>query len=159
MSILNEIEHLRKEAETQRAEADRLEALLAQYPDLRKHQDRGKKVYYCSAFVNTVCTDYLAKHTCGCCQDSPLDVWPYLETHLGRVYADPPYYQVGEREPFCGGDVPYKDWEEGLRKAGIPEPILTRVGHLFPEARKKAQELLDATYASPRNPNEDEPLI
>jgi len=139
---------LRKEAEAKLAEADRLARLQAEFPDLRKQVGRWDKVAYCSKSVNSKVTHYEARHNCGCCNDSPLEIWPYLETANGRIYSDPPEFKLGERDPMYGGDIPYPGWRDKLRAAGIPEAIVDKLKHHFREERERAIEAAETIYGS-----------
>jgi hypothetical protein len=138
LAVARDIEALRKEAKTKLEEADRLEKLLAMYPNVRKHTGRWNKVAYYSKDVNALVTRYDMRHNCGCCNDSPLEVWPYLETVAGKVYSDPPMFQVGEREPFYGGDRPHKGWEKMMLDAEIPMSIIETISLHF---RSEAEEV------------------
>lgn len=131
LAVPRTIAALRAEGLEKSAHADKLAALLGEFPDLRRWEGRWKKVAYYSATVNGRVTDFEHRHNCGCCDDSPLEVWPYVETEQGRVYSDPPMFSVGER--YDGGDRASPGWEDRLRTAGIPDPIIERVSHLFTE--------------------------
>jgi hypothetical protein len=130
-AVAREIATLRAEAEAKKAESDRLTALLAAFPDLRRYEGRWKKVAYWSPTVNEKVTDFDYRANCGCCSDSPIEVWMYVETPHGRVYSDPPMFFVGHRNAEMGGDDPEAGWQEKLRAARLPEAIVERVGHLF----------------------------
>jgi len=130
-----EIARLRKESGERAAEIDRLERMAAAYPDLRRYEGRWKKVVFCSKAVNAVVSSYDMRHNCGCCSDSPLELWPYAETDVGRVYSDPPMFFIGERS-WMGGDDPKPGWKDELRKAGIPETIIDRVKAHFRQERE-----------------------
>jgi hypothetical protein len=154
-TIGEEVSKVRAEALKQQAEAERLVKLAEAFPDLKKHTGRWGKIAYYSASVNEKVIDYDQRHNCGCCNDSPLEIWPFLETELGRVYSDPPSFQVGER--FDYGDRPYPKWEDSLRKAKIPESILERVQAHFDRCR---DEGIDSIRCAFSDPTEDpEPFI
>lgn len=126
-----EIEQLRKEAESKQCEAERLAALRERYPDLRKYVGRWNKVVYCSASVNSMVDQYEHRYNCGCCSDSPLELWPYLETDLGRVHSDPPMFYIGERDYDYGPPHPESGWEERCAAKGISAAIIERIRGLF----------------------------
>jgi hypothetical protein len=128
---MDDSEKLRKEAADKLAEADRLDKLQADYPDLKKYTGRWNKVSYFSKTVNSQVTDFDQRHNCGCCNDSPLEIWPYLSTPHGKVYSDPPMFVVGERDPYEYGDTPYEGWDTKLSDANIPQAIIERVRRLF----------------------------
>lgn len=158
LAVPRDIEQLRKEAAEKLALATQLEQLLAKYPNLRKHTGRWNKVAYYSKDVNALVDRFDMRHNCGCCNDSPLEVWPYLETPLGKVYSEPSMFRVGEKEPFYHGDRPYKGWDKQLRDAGIPEPIIGAVKMHFKREADEARELADSLYESEKDPN-DEPAV
>lgn len=127
MSVFEDIERAKEEAAAKAAEVDRLTELQKLYPDLKKHVGRWNKVAFYSTKVNASVDNVDMRHNCGCCSDSPLEAWPYLETPHGRVYSDPPMFWVGERS-YDGGERADTGWERGLRTAGIPEPVIARIG-------------------------------
>lgn len=131
LAVPRAIEALRKEAVEKASEADRLAALLTEFPDLQKHTGRWNKVAYYSKTANTRATDFDSRHNCGCCPDTPLEIWPYIETPHGRVYSDPPMFNVGERNPSTYGDRANPGWETLLRDASIPDTIIDRIACLF----------------------------
>ena len=131
---MDAIKELRDTAEKALTEADRLIKLQELYPDLKRHVGRWGKIVYCSASVNTKVTDYEQRFNCGCCSDSPLEIWPYLNISLGKVYSDPACFQIGERDDYgdCNAGVrAYPDWKKKLRDVGIPEDIVTKIGLQF----------------------------
>ena len=133
--ILDEVNKLTKEAQEKQKEAERLENLYKFYPDLKKHVGRWDKIAYYSASVNSLVTDYNSRHNCGCCSDSPLEVWPYLKTEFGNVYSDPPSFMVGERdydEP--GGERAYPEWQDKLKAKNISEAVIEKISSLFEDS-------------------------
>jgi len=145
MSLLDDIQKLRQESGSKLAEADRLVRLIEAFPDLKKHVGRWNKVAYYSKSVNSKVTRFDLRHNCGCCSDSPLEVWPYQETEHGNIYSDPPCFQVGERS-YLGGDTPYSAWEDKLKTAGIPESIIGAIEMHFERCRKEALESVEEAY-------------
>lgn len=125
------ISDLRKSAEKQIAEASEIEAKTKEFPDLKRYVGRWNKIAYYSRSVNEKAADYDVRHNCGCCDDSPLEIWPYVETSVGRIYSDPPSFMVGGRDPGRGGDTAYLGWEEKLRSAGISDTLIERISCHF----------------------------
>jgi hypothetical protein len=154
-TIQEEIESLKKEAAGKLLEAEKLQRLLTAYPDLQKHVGRWKKVAYCSASVNSKVNRFDLHHNCGCCTDSPLEFWPYLETPDGNVYANPPSFQVGEKH-YMGGDVPYSGWKERLEKVGIPEAVIGAVVMHFKECKQARIRTAEEDDEVPEDP---EPFV
>lgn len=133
-SIQEELTKLNKEAAEKTAEVERLTLLSTEFPDLKKHVGRWDKVAYYSSSVNSKVDQVELRHNCGCCSDSPLEAWPYLETPNGKVYSDPPCFQVGEMH-YLGGDGPYPKWKEGLKSAGISEVVIEVISMHFKRDR------------------------
>ncbi len=159
LAVPRMIATLRKEAAEKLAEAEKLEALFKMYPNLLKKTGRWDKVAYYSKDVNGLVTRFDIRHNCGCCRDSPLEVWPYLETPNGKVYSDPAEFRVGEKEPFYGGDIPHKGWDKMMRDAGIPEGIIGAVSMHFRRAAEEAKSLASTIYDGERDPEADvEPI-
>jgi hypothetical protein len=149
------IKELRKVAVEKATEADRLERLFTEFPDLLRHENRWKVVRYYSKSINPRANKYDISHNCGCCSDSPLEVWPYLETENGNVYSDPPRFTVGEKSYY--GDRPYPGWKEDMRKADIPESIIESImGHFRHEA-ESAREDLESNFNEINS--EPEPIL
>jgi hypothetical protein len=155
-SVADEIKKAHEEAKAKEAEALRLVNLVEAYPDLKKHVGRWNKVAYYSSSVNTRVTRFDLRHNCGCCSDSPLEVWPYLETPHGNVYSDPPSFQVGERH-WMGGDRPHAGWKQKLEEAGIPESVIGAVGMHFKVDRD--QRIAAASEEGYTSEDEPEPVL
>jgi hypothetical protein len=112
MTIDDEIKNFREQA-------DRLERLKAEFPDLRRVHTRWREVL-ASKHTNDHPEGVEVKHACGCCNDSPLQAWFYVTRDRERVYADPPEIRIGTKNPYAryGGpdDDWYPDWEEKVRE-------------------------------------------
>lgn len=134
-SVKEEIENLRKEAAQKASAADQLEALLTKYPDLKKNSGRWNKVAFSSAHVNSIVDRFDIRHNCGCCNDSPLEIWPYLETPHGKIYSEPAKFVVGEKH-WISGDTPYDGWKTSMKVAGIPEGIIAAVQAHFDQSKE-----------------------
>lgn len=137
-----QIELARKAAAEKLVEAERLEKLSALYPDLRRFVGRWEKVVWCSKAVNAQATEYDRRFNCGCCSDSPLEIWPYLETEFGKVYSDPPEFKLGEKH-WISGAKPYAGWKDKLREAGIREEIIEGVQAYFGACHEERVKLAE----------------
>jgi hypothetical protein len=132
MTITKDIDVLRKEAIEKIAQAEKLEKLEAAFPGIQKRVGRWNKVTYFTKEVNTKVDNFDSRHNCGCCNDSSLEIWPYLQTPDGPVYSDPPCFTVGERDyDSASGDRPYSGWDGQMLSAGIPESVVDRVRAFF----------------------------
>jgi len=141
-TILEEIDQIQKEIDEKQEALRRLKILSETFPDLEKHVNRWKKVRYCSPSVNSKTTRFEIKHNCGCCSDSPLEVWPYVETEHGKVYSKPPVFQVGEQH-WIAGDTPFEGWKGKLRSANIPEDIIGAVSQHFKESAEQRRRIAE----------------
>jgi len=144
MDVNDHLKSLQKEASEKSAEVDRLTLLKGIYPDLQRHVNRWGAVRFYSKAVNTQVQRFDMKHNCGCCSDSPLEVWPYLQTEHGNVYSDPPVFTVGEQH-WIAGDTPYEGWQAKMEAAGIPEPIIGAIQVHFDEGRQTRIEIAEGS--------------
>ena len=158
LAVPREIATLRKEAAEKLAAADKLEALLKLYPNIRKRTGRWNKVAFYSKDVNATATRFDIRYNCGCCNDSPLEVWPYAETLQGNVYTDPPDFRVGRKEPWGGGDLPEKGWDKQMRDAGISESIISAVSMRFKGSAERVKKLAAEIYDG-HEVEDDEPPV
>lgn len=141
-SIQDEVAKLSKEAAALLQEQARLSKAYQAYPDLQKHVGRWGKVAYYSKAVNSQVTFVDVRHNCGCCSDSPLEVWPYVDTEHGRIYSDPPCFTVGEQH-WIAGDKPYPGWEQKMRGAGIHESVIEMIQRRFDKDKQTRRELAE----------------
>jgi len=123
-----------------------LEKLQELYPDLQKHTFRWGRVRYCSKTVNSKCTHYDLSHNCGCCSDSPLELWTYIETEYGKVYSDPTGIMIGENFDYSEADRPYNDWDDRLRGYKIPECIIEELRVKFEKDEDIIKEIIRSDY-------------
>lgn len=141
-SIPGVIETLEKELAEKQKDLNNIKTWYSQYPDLKRNVNRWNRIRFCSASVNSEVTDFDMSHNCGCCSDSPLEVWPYLETDQGRLYSDPACYQVGEKH-WISGDSPYEGWKKKLRDNKIPEDIIKKISAHFKADAEYRKELAE----------------
>lgn len=137
------------------------------FPDLETYVGRWNKKVYCSKLANSRVTSYESRYNCGCCDDSPLEIWPYIETEHGRVYSSPARFFVGKRNPSYGYEddeddepyvYPYPDWRQRLAKHGISEEVIHQLNQVFygVEPRKPFGQILTEAYDSKTEPLEQE---
>ena len=120
-------------AESQRlwATAQLLERLAKKYPGLWRHTDRWDRVRYCSLAVNGRVNRIEVGHNCGCCDDSPLEIWPYLEDdgpEQFRIHSTPPCFRPGKQNAGGTGEVPNLNWEDEFRRSNISQAVIEQVG-------------------------------
>jgi hypothetical protein len=127
----DEIEKIKAQAAELLAKADKMEKLKQLFPDIKVHTNRwGTKRNY-SKQVNSVATNVEIRHNCGCCADSPVEAWPYLNTEFGPIYSDPPSFFVGEQNGYGYGQIESSGWEKTLRASNISESVINQVRAFF----------------------------
>ena len=142
-SAREELEAARSTMQKKADELDRLEKLTTRYPDLSRHTGRWNRVVHCSTLVNEQVDRVYFRYNCGCCSDTPLEAWPYLETEFGDVYSNPACFFVGEQH-WISGAQPNEKWEETLREAKISDTAIDRIRDRFDSDRRKRIELASA---------------
>ena len=140
MSVEGSITKLLKEATEKKQEAQRLQALLDQYPDLKVvYPGRSRTPHYSSASLNPQVDKVNVTLMCSCCPDPGVVAYFWKQTELGSVYSDSPRFDVGDHWNYS--DHPRPGWKDTLRKACISETAIEEVAAHF---REQAQERLDA---------------
>jgi hypothetical protein len=138
-------EFLEKKTEDLKTELQKIKNLetmtVTTFPNLKRHVDRWRAERFCSIEANKRVTNCTIKHNCGCCPDSPLEVWPYLVFTDGIfIYSDPPSFMVGEKNGYGYGDIPYNNWKKKMREANIPETIIEKVKEYFEKNKPESEE-------------------
>src|SRR3972149_1255266 len=136
MTIAEDINNIISESEKLKQEAYRLQKLAETYPDIKKYVGRWNKIVYCTKTVNNKVNKFDRRYNCGCCGDSPLEIWPYIETEFGKVYSDPSKFLVGEKH-WLAGALPKKGWKKELLWNNIPELIIEEIQYSFDEDKKE----------------------
>lgn len=99
------------------------------FSDLRISEGRWGKRVICSKSV--IPTDFETRFNCGCCEDSPLEVWLYTSVMFGgtehRVYTDPAKTFVGDRANYGSSVRLYSYFAERLRALGASEEIIEKI--------------------------------
>lgn len=121
------------EAAAASAERGHLLKLLEKFPDLKKRSSRWGKIRYSTKAVNAIVTDCDISHNCGCCPDSPIEVWPYVIIEGVKIYSAPERFMPGEGNAWGYGERSYDNWQEGFKKEGIAEVVTEKVQQFFDE--------------------------
>jgi hypothetical protein len=124
---------LKKKLEKKKARIEEKLALIDEIPDLTEYTDRWGQKYLSSPSVNSKVDSVWFNHNCGCCADSPLQVWPYLEHNGQKIHSSPACIVVGWRYAGGDGDEPAEDWQDRLKKEGLPDIIVQKVAKYFEE--------------------------
>ena len=140
--VLAEVSKAEEDLAKKKEEASKVERLAELFPDLEVVNGRWNRTVYSSAQVNARATHVFMRFNCGCCSDSPLEAWPYLETPYGHVYASPAFFFVGEKN-WIAGAKPLEGWRSQLQAKKIPEAVLDRIQARFDADRQERIELAE----------------
>jgi hypothetical protein len=109
------------------------------YPEVFKKYDNvkvdinrwnTKRIY--TKEVNEKVNEVEIRHNCGCCSDSPIEIWPYyLEDGSINIYCDPIPLIVGN------GNEPNENWQQQFIDNKIPQTIINRVSKWFKENKNE----------------------
>jgi hypothetical protein len=122
---------------------NKIKELIKQFPDLTRYRDRWEHIYYGSATVNSIATEYEMEHSCGCCSEAALIIRPYIELNDNqliynknsikqRIYSKPAEFFIGNKNPFS--DLKYKpkeDWKDWMLKESIHPKVIEAVERIF----------------------------
>lgn len=120
--------NLREKIITQVEDLNKQIAILSKFPDVEEYRGRWKTIWK-SPSVNSLVNDVHIHHNCGCCEDSPLEAWPFIEVDGVCIYSDPPRFVVGEKSG--SGEREYVNWSKALVDKGIPQKILDKIQENF----------------------------
>jgi len=134
-TVDEEIAKLERGSSTNAADAQNLRRLKEIYPTLQRYVGRWNKVAYFISAVNHLVDKFDQRFNCGCCPDSPLEIWPYIETEFGKVYSDPPEFRVGNKSYSMDAEAS-PGWDGKMREAGISESVISQVQSYFDEIIK-----------------------
>lgn len=132
MTIEERIAELQKKKDEIHVQIEALKSLSVAFPDLKVNINRWNTVRYESDCARPMCNEIEIAHNCGCCNDSPIELWPYYESNGNKIYAGGIPFQIGERY-YHRGEKPYEGWQERLRAKGINEEVIAKVQHWFDE--------------------------
>jgi hypothetical protein len=100
-----------EESQRLRERASLLDRLAQEFPGLEERRLRWRTVLVSPA-VNASPERCYTAHSCGCCDDAALYAYFCVERHGEKVYTDPPFVWVGQRDR----DGWLEDWEDRVRR-------------------------------------------
>jgi len=121
----NFIEELEKELEEKQIFLNKLKDIKKNYPSLDEYRGRWRTVY-CSKEINGKTDEVQIEKSCGCCVDAALLAKPFKEIEGIKIFSDPVKFTIGWGE-YSGGYTLNEGWDEKMKKALIPEKIITKV--------------------------------
>lgn len=154
-TIDDELKALKEKQNKEKEELDKLEKLKELYPDLEVYTGRWNKKVYSSKLANASVDSYDERYNCGCCGDSPLEIWPYKETENGRIYSSPAKFTIANRNDFQpAGYVLYDNWKDVLVNADLNKDFINKAfnmfegynGLLYKTCEDKARQIFGADY-------------
>jgi hypothetical protein len=116
-----------------------LEKIKNKFNNVTIQLDRWRKEYVCSPDINSIADNYYTHHDCGCCDDSPLFIFPYIEFENVKIYSDPYKICIGEKN-YEFGDKINDNCEEKLVKHNISKKIIEFVVTMKEEYKEKYEE-------------------
>lgn len=96
------------------------------HPNLRAFLDHLGVVRLCTTDVNKVVDSIDITHRTDEAGGS-LEILPFLHDKGGRLYADPPIFVVGFRNPKGFGEVPLADWRDLMEDEEISIEVCRKV--------------------------------
>ena len=117
--------------EDQITELNNKKKVVEKYFDISEYIDRWGTKRLSTTAINKEVNCVIIKHNCGCCDDSPLEAWPYKLINGIEVYSKPAHFYIGEKNAYGCGDEPEDDWQKDLRIAEIPEFIINKIQEYF----------------------------
>jgi len=102
-----------------------------QFPDLQRISDRWNHIRYSSALVNSQAKHAKIRHSCGCCPDTPLLVYPYITIDGVEINSEPTGIIIGKENQWGEGERPNTNWKEKLQKHNISSTVIDIVQQYF----------------------------
>lgn len=117
--------------QTSQNELKQIQFLLEIFPDLEVKIDQWKNKYFSATTANLKVEDFYTAHSCGCCSDSPLFAYPYLEINGVRVHSEPERFYIGEQCDYVASGERYDDGcIEKLQEHQIAKGVVDRISVL-----------------------------
>lgn len=108
------------------SEAVNVRIAIHSFPDLRAYRDHLGVVRLCTPHANGLCDSIHILHRTDV-DGSTLEIMPFFLDKQVHIYADPPLYVVGQRNPNGFGESPLPDWQELLEDAGLSKAVISKV--------------------------------
>lgn len=127
-TVQKRLDELNAQVKTTHDETMEIINLFDQLPDLEITYDRWKVKRYSSLEVNARATKYYTGYSCGCCSDSPLFLYPFIELDGIRVHTKPVRFYIGERCEYTEDGIRYDtDCLEEMKKQGLSSILIDEV--------------------------------
>lgn len=140
-SVQQKLKELKDQAQKATEEITKLEGLLKIFPDLEVTKDRWGTVRYYANSANDLVNDYYTKHSCGCCSDSPLFVYPYLYVEGVKVHSKPDHFCIGEKNAWGTGEIYDPDSVKALVEKNISDIVVKQIEILVKTPVEEVDEI------------------
>lgn len=107
------------------------------FPDLDLHVGRWNKIAWMSKSVNSTVDQFESRFNCGCCEDSPLEIWLYTMVDDQKIYSSPAQFRLGEKDYYSKEYFSDKQirlstsWEEYMKSKNINEKLIEKIRSLI----------------------------
>lgn len=126
-SIQQKVKELEEQAKKAHDELVKLENLLKVFPDLEVTKDRWGTARYYADSANSLVNDYYTKHSCGCCNDAPLFVYPFLYVDGVKVHSKPDHFCIGEKNAWGYGEMYDPDATKAMVEKNISDVVVKQI--------------------------------
>lgn len=117
--LKKKIEELRKSI----AYYEGIQAILDNDGQMIEETHRWDKECFCSPRINPIANRWEVRKNCGCCADTIIEAFPYVEENGLKIYTQPSVFVIGQAN-YGNGIIPTEKWEENMAKANISPAII-----------------------------------
>lgn len=105
-----------------------LRFLLKEYRDIRVYMEDAK-LYIASKSINAQAEELVVVPQAN--DQAPLVVFVFKKVHGGRMYSDPPFFHVANREENSFGYSPLPDWKAFMEEHKVSKAVIAKVENLL----------------------------
>jgi hypothetical protein len=145
---------LKEQRDSYQKQIDELELLIQKYPSVQLHKDRWERCRYYTSEVNSLVDKVQIMHNCGCCDDSPLEVWPCLEVEGIPIFASGIPYTVGYKN-YYNGEMPIDGWQNKFITNNINPIIIEKIQKYFDEHPVIEESPVEIRFCEKNKPDLD----
>jgi hypothetical protein len=130
-SVKRKLEELDKTIHVAQEYKIKILSLSERFPDLELHTGRWNRERLVSKEVNSIAEDCDIGHSCGCCSDAVVLVFPYVTYQGYKIYSNPASIGVGEEYSIGTGQLPWDNWEQSLKNHNVSDKVIEVVRLYF----------------------------
>lgn len=123
------IELAQKWSQANQRKMETLLELQSQFTDLKGIKDRWGNVRFVSSEANKYVEEVDLEHQSIEFDEMPIEVWPFIYWDLRgtKLYSDPAYFVVADKNPHGFGYMPREGWKEKMEEAEIGRSVINKV--------------------------------